>query len=61
MDIETISKKKNETKEERAALAQKAILQIRERKVKAAKTAPKGGKGAQAPAQKATNKAAGKR
>ena len=55
MDIETISKKKNESKEERAALAEKAIRQIRERKAKTAKAAPKG-KGAQAPAQKATQK-----
>lgn len=59
MDLETISKKKNETKDERAALAQKALHQIRERKVKAAKAAPKG-KTNQAPAQKAT-KTAGKK
>lgn len=54
MDIETLSKKKNETKEERAAQADKALRQIKERRAKAAKTTqkPKGG----APAQKAAAK-----
>ncbi len=55
MDIETISKKKNETKEERAAQAEKAIRQIKERRQKAAKTTQKG-KGGPAPAQKAAAK-----
>ena len=55
MDIETITKKKNETKDERAALADKAIRQIKERKAKAAKTTTNKGKQA-APAQKAAAK-----
>mgnify|MGYP000520613442 FL=1 len=60
MDIETISKKKNETKEERAALAEKAIRQIKERRAKVAKAAPKG-KTAAAPTQKAAQKNTGKK
>lgn len=55
MDIETLSKKKNETKEERAAQADKALRQIKERRAKAAKTTTQKGKGS-APAQKAAAK-----
>ena len=60
MDIETISKKKNESKDERAALADKAIRQIKERRAKVTKNAPKG-KAAPAPAQKAAAKNTGKK
>ena len=59
MDIETITKKKNETKDERAALADKAIRQIKERKAKAAKATTNKGKGpaqAQKPAAKGGKK-----
>lgn len=38
MDLETITKKKKETKEERSAMAEKAIRQIKDRKAKAAKS-----------------------
>ena len=60
MDIETISKKQKETKEERAAMAEKAIRQIRDRKQKTTKAAPKG-KGAPAPTQQKAAAKTGKK
>lgn len=58
MDIETIAKKKAETKDERAAQAERAIRQIKDRKAKVAKAANTKGKAQQpqAQAQKAAAK-----
>lgn len=57
MDIETLTKKKNETKDERSAQAERAIRQIKDRKAKVAKaTTAKGKAPAQAQPQKTTQK-----
>lgn len=61
MDLETITRKKAETKEERAALSEKAIRQIKDRKAKATKTTGKGKGAGPAPAQKAAQKTTAKK